>query len=254
MIISYIVTGTMGITAGAHRLWAHRTYKASLPARLLLAFMNCMSNQASILHWAVEHRVHHRHVDTPADPHNISEGFWHAHMLWLFRPRSDAFIAARKKLDASDLLADPVVYYQDKLYVFLGPFCCFLLPAILGNYFTGEFLLSFLLLGNLRWVVLLHATWTVNSIAHAFGDRPYRPDIKPTEVGIVSVISGGEGWHNWHHAFPWDYAASETGIFWRWNLARFWIDSLAALGWVWDRKVQRVATAPVEYKEGEMPY
>lgn len=255
VLLGYLIPGTMGITAGAHRLWAHRTYKANLPARLILAFMNLIDNQSSILHWALEHRVHHQYVDSEADPHNINEGFWHAHMLWLFRPRSDAFVAARKKIDASDLLNDPVVYYQDKYYGILAPFCCYILPTIAGYYFTGEAFTSFVLLGQLRWVILLHATWCVNSVAHMFGERPYRPNEKPTEIGAVSLISGGEGWHNWHHAFPWDYSASETNvnIFWRFNLARFWIDCFAALGWVWDRKVQRVPTY-VEYADGARPY
>lgn len=195
-IFSYLFVGTQGITAGAHRLWAHRSYKASLPVRIWLGLMNTMANQASIIHWALEHRVHHRHVDTEADPHNINEGFWHAHMLWLWRPRADAFVAARKKVDCTDLLADPVVYYQDKYYFVLAPFCCFILPGLIGYSIHGEFWRSVLFYGNLRWVITLHATWCVNSVAHVFGERPYRPDELPTENGFVSAISGGKFCHD----------------------------------------------------------
>jgi len=254
VLLAYFFTGTMGITAGVHRLWAHRTYKANFFVRLFFALMNTISNQSSILAWSVDHRVHHQYVDTEADPHNINEGFWHAHMLWLFRPRSDAYVQARKRIDTTDLLADPIVYYQDKYYFFLGPFCCYILPAIIGWYFTNRFWMSFLVFGNLRWVITLHATWTVNSVAHMYGTRPYKPEILPTENGWVSFFSGGEGWHNWHHAFPWDYRATADCLFGRWNAARLYIDFFALFGWVWDRKVQRNVVKLPEFAPGEAPY
>lgn len=187
----HMLTGVPGITAGAHRLWAHRSYKAKLPARLFLAFFNTMANQSSILHWAVEHRVHHRHVDTDADPHNINRGFFFCHMGWLFAPRTDAFIAARKEIDDSDLLADPVVYYQDKYYAYIAPFLCYILPGILSHLVMGDFLRGFMYLGAFRWTLNLHITWCVNSVAHTFGTRPYRPDEKATEFAPVSFFSGG---------------------------------------------------------------
>uniref|UniRef100_A0A0A9WX91 Acyl-CoA desaturase 1 n=1 Tax=Lygus hesperus TaxID=30085 RepID=A0A0A9WX91_LYGHE len=239
--VFHVMTGTTGITAGAHRLWSHRSYKAKWPARLILAICNTIANQASIMHWSIEHRVHHRYSDTDADPHNMSRGFFYSHMGWLFTPRSDAFIAARKEVDISDLKADTIVYYQDKYYGFLSIFFCFILPGLMGYYFANDYVRGLLYLGFLRWVITLHVTWCVNSVAHKYGTRPYDPYILPTEIAPVSFFSGGEGWHNYHHAFPWDYAASEirSDLFWRFNLARFWIDCFAALGWVYDRKIQR---------------
>ena len=191
-IFMYLVTGTLGITAGAHRLWAHRSYKANFGVRLLMGFMNCVSNQNSILSWVTEHRTHHKYVDSDADPHNIREGFWHAHMLWLFRRRPDAYAVGSKTIDLSDLLADPIVRYQHKVYPILGPICCYVIPAYVGKYFTGELWLSFLFFGCLRWIMALHATWTVNSVAHMFGERPYRPNMLPAEIALVSMLSGGE--------------------------------------------------------------
>ena len=241
-MLIYVLTGTTGVTAGVHRLWAHRSYKAKWPARLILAFYNTIANQSSIYHWAIEHRVHHRHVDTDADPHNINRGFFFAHMGWLFAPRTDAFAAARKEIDDSDLRADPIVMFQDRHYAWLSILLCYVMPTILGAPFVGgSYWKAFCIFAMFRWTLTLHVTWTVNSVAHTFGTRPYRPEEKATEFAPVSFFSGGEGWHNYHHAFPWDYAASETSadIFWRFNLARFWIDSFAALGWVHDRKVQR---------------
>jgi len=95
--IMYYVTGVQGITAGAHRLWAHRSYTANFPTRIWLMCMNSISNQGSIITWATEHRIHHLHVDTDADPHNINRGFFFAHMGWLYSRRTDAFAAAKKR-------------------------------------------------------------------------------------------------------------------------------------------------------------
>jgi stearoyl-CoA desaturase (delta-9 desaturase) len=241
-MLMYVLTGTTGVTAGVHRLWAHRSYKAKWPARLILALCNTIANQSSIYHWAIEHRVHHRHVDTDADPHNINRGFFYAHMGWLFCPRSDAFAAARKEIDDSDLRADAIVMFQDRHYSWLSVLLSFVAPTIVGGYaLGGAYFQAWCIFAMFRWCWTLHVTWTVNSVAHTFGTRPYRPNERATEFAPVSFFSGGEGWHNYHHAFPWDYAASETGgdVYWRFNLARMWIDLFAALGWVSDRKIQR---------------
>lgn len=249
--IMYWITGTQGITAGVHRLWAHRSYKANLPTRIWLMIMNSIANQASIITWATEHRVHHIHSDTDADPHNINRGFFYAHMGWLYSPRTDAFVAAKKEVEVSDLYADPVANIQDKYYVFFGPFFCFILPTLMGLYFSNDSWRGFLYLGCLRWVLTLHVTWNINSVSHMFGSRPYtdETEVKATNNLFTSIFSGGEGWHHFHHYKHWssDYRACDqesmwkwndpSGIDWRFNAARFWIDLFAALGGVSDRKV-----------------
>jgi stearoyl-CoA desaturase (delta-9 desaturase) len=239
----YLVSGTTGITAGAHRLWSHRSYRAALPARVWIALCNTIANQSSILHWSKEHRVHHQYADTAADPYDITRGLFYAHMGWLYAPRTDAYALAVKRLDVSDMLSDPVVRLQDKYYVPLSLLCCFILPTLIGGYLSGGlYWQAFCILGCYRWIFTLHVTWTVNSFAHWIGDRPYDDASEARETRAVSIFSGGEGWHNFHHAYPWDYAASETAavdVFWRFNLTKFWIDSLAALGLVYDRKVVR---------------
>ena len=226
------------------------SYQAALPARVILMLTNTVANQSSILHWSREHRVHHLYADSAADPYDISRGFFYAHMGWVFSPRTDAFAAAAKLVDCSDLEADPVVMFQDRHYGWLSLLCCFALPALAGaaaDGWTGRGLwLGFAALGCLRWVITLHVTWLVNSLAHWHGYRPYNDKIEARETGVVSLFSGGEGWHNYHHAHPYDYSAAETeatDVFWRWNLAKFWIDLFAAVGWVSGRKVAR---APVK--------
>lgn len=248
-MIFYHFTGIQGITAGSHRLWAHRSYSASLPVRIWLMMMNSIANQGSILQWSTDHRVHHIHVDTDADPHNINRGFFFAHMGWLFSARTDAWAEAKKQVEIRDLEEDPVVAIQDKYYMFFGPFFCYILPALMGMWYADDAWRGFLYLGHLRWVACLHATWCINSVSHVFGTRPYRPDMKATDNLFTSIFSGGEGWHNYHHAYAYDYAAAEqtslldwndpSGVTWRFNAARFYIDFFALLGGVSNRKVAR---------------
>lgn len=104
--------GGLGITAGAHRLWAHRSYKARFPLRVLLAFFNTVAFQDCALHWARDHRVHHKYSETDADPHNATRGFFFSHVGWLLCKKHPEVIAKGKGLDISDLKADPVLRFQ----------------------------------------------------------------------------------------------------------------------------------------------
>lgn len=102
------ITG-FGITGGVHRLWSHRSYKATFALRVFLMLINSIANQGSIWHWARDHRVHHKHSETDADPHNATRGFFFAHMGWLFVKKHKDIIEAGKKLDYSDLAEDATV-------------------------------------------------------------------------------------------------------------------------------------------------
>jgi len=234
--IFYYLSG-VGITGGAHRLWAHRSYKASFLVRLYLMICNCMANQGSILHWSRDHRVHHKYSETPFDPHDATRGFFYAHVGWLLLKKSDKVKEAGRKLDMSDLHEDPIVMFQDKLDPWINLFFCFVVPTLVGVKFCDQtWKQSLLLLGFTRYIFVLHSTWFVNSLAHWVGYRPYDQSINPTENGIVSIVALGEGWHNWHHLYPWDYATSEYGFWKRWNPTKLQIDIFAMLGLVWDRK------------------
>jgi len=144
---------------------------------------------------------------------------------------------AGNKLDLSDLYADPVVMFQHKLDPWINMFFCFVFPTLFGHYVCGEtYWVSFLVLGVTRYLAVLHSTWLVNSLAHKVGYKPYDTSINPTENAFVSLFALGEGWHNWHHTYPWDYATSEFGVLKRWNPTKFTIDFFASIGLVWDRK------------------
>lgn len=225
-----------GITAGAHRLWAHRGYKARLPFRVLLAFFNCMAFQNDIIEWSRDHRAHHKYSETDADPHNAKRGFFFAHIGWLLVKKHPDVKEKGKSLDLSDLYADPVLRFQRKVYQPAVILCCFVLPTIVPYYFWGESLWNaFFLAGILRYCLALNATWLVNSLAHIWGNKPYDKRINPAENKVVSFWAVGEGFHNYHHVFPQDYATGEYG--WYFNPTCVFLDFAALFGQVYDRKV-----------------
>ncbi|RZB39759.1 acyl-CoA Delta(11) desaturase, partial [Asbolus verrucosus] len=230
-----------GITAGVHRLWAHRSYKARLPLRLLLCFFQTISFQNSIYEWARDHRAHHKFTDTDADPHNSTRGFFFSHMGWLMVRKHPAVITKGRMVDMSDLEADPVVRFQKKYYPILAPLLCFVMPTMVPWYFWNEELyVAFCVAGMLRYLISLHFTWLVNSAAHLWGYKPYDRYIKPSENGLVSTLTFGEGWHNYHHVFPWDYKAAELDNY-NGNLTTGFIDFMNKIGWAYELK-----TAPPE--------
>jgi len=234
--ILYPLTGMLGITAGAHRLWSHRSYSAHFPARVIMQVFNSIANQGTIYHWARDHRVHHAKSDTEADPHDITRGFFYAHMGWLLLKKAKAVKEAGKHVDCSDLLRDPLVWIQHVCDPWWNLFFSFALPSIYVHYMYDEALNGFLILGCARWLMCLHATWCVNSVAHTIGDRPYEANMYPTESWFTTLVAVGEGWHNWHHTYPYDYSASELGFLSCFNPTTAWIDGLALVGQVYGRK------------------
>jgi len=226
-----------GITVGVHRLWSHRSYEAHFIIRFLLLMCNSIANQTSIFHWARDHRIHHKFAETKADPHNASRGFFFAHVGWLLLKKDPAVREAGRTMDFSDLLADPLVYWQNKLDPWFTLYMCFVWPAQIASYFWGEqFWNAFFVAGVLRWAIVLHFTFLANAAGHLYGDHPYDALSYAGENAIVSIISLGEGWHNWHHKYPFDYACSEFGISSQFNPSKLLIDVMAKVGLVWGRK------------------
>ncbi|KAG8189172.1 hypothetical protein JTE90_018463 [Oedothorax gibbosus] len=223
-----------GITAGAHRLWSHRSYKARLPLRIILASFVCIAAETDIYVWCRDHRVHHKYTETDADPHNIKRGFFFAHVGWLMCKKHPEVTNKGKKIYLGDLTADPVVRFQRKYHIPLSLFCSFLLPTMMAHLIFGDSEWNAFLHCISRYVCVLNATWLVNSAAHMFGDRPFDKEIHASESTIVALIAAGEGWHNYHHVFPWDYSTSELGY--TLNLTKIFIDVMAWLGLAYDLK------------------
>ncbi|CAG0924542.1 unnamed protein product [Notodromas monacha] len=114
LAVLWHVFGALGVTAGVHRLWSHRSYKARLPLRTFLAMAFTIAFQNSIYIWVRDHRVHHKFSETNADPHNVKRGFFFAHVGWLLHKKHPDVLNKGKTVSMDDVLADPVVYYQHK--------------------------------------------------------------------------------------------------------------------------------------------
>ncbi|XP_017103195.2 acyl-CoA Delta-9 desaturase [Drosophila bipectinata] len=229
------VCGMLGITGGAHRLWAHRSYKAKWPMRLILIVFNTIAFQDAAYHWARDHRVHHKFSETDADPHNATRGFFFSHVGWLLTKKHPDVKAKGKILDLSDLHADRILMFQKKHYYVLMPLGCFILPTLIPMVCWNEsFTCAWLVAAMFRWCFQLNMTWLVNSAAHKFGGRPYDKHMNPAENAYVATMTFGEGWHNYHHVFPWDYKTSEWGN--RLNMTARFIDLCAKIGWAYDLK------------------
>lgn len=228
--------GGLGITAGAHRLWSHRSYKAKWPLRLFLTFCNTLAFQDAVVDWARDHRVHHKYSETDADPHNANRGFFFSHIGWLLCRKHPDVKEKGKGVDLSDLYSDPILRFQKRHYIVLMPLVCFVLPTVIPWYFWGESLHNaWFVSGLLRYCVNLNITWLVNSAAHFWGHKSYDKNINPAENNTVSFLTGGEGFHNYHHTFPWDYKTAELGNY-VFNDTTGFINLCAKLGLAYDLK------------------
>ncbi|WP_405725494.1 acyl-CoA desaturase [Streptomyces sp. NBC_01537] len=206
----YALTG-LGVTVGFHRLITHRSFTARRWLRTGLAVAGSMSFQGNVIDWVAVHRQHHAFTDRPGDPHSPHRygtgpigqlrGLAHAHLGWLFRYAPTS--AARY---APDLLADPAIVRVARAF----PALCaasLLLPALAGWAIGGNLwaaLTAFLWAGLVRILLLQHVTWSVNSLCHMIGTRPYasRRFDRSTDLWPLSLISFGESWHNGHHSAP----------------------------------------------------
>ncbi|XP_067619742.1 acyl-CoA Delta-9 desaturase [Eurosta solidaginis] len=227
---------SIGITAGAHRLWSHKSYTASTPLKILLVFLFTIAGQRDAYTWALDHRIHHKFSETEADPHNAQRGFFFAHVGWLFLTPHPKVVEKRKVIDMSDLEKDKVVMFQRKYYIPLFALCSLAFPVLIPWYFWNENLwLSFWINFNMRFTCTLNAAFLVNSVAHMWGKKPYDKKISPVESQFVAFVALGEGWHNYHHVFPWDYKTGEFGNY-KLNVTTAFIDFCAKMGWASGRK------------------
>ncbi|KAG8234810.1 hypothetical protein J437_LFUL015166, partial [Ladona fulva] len=230
------VLSGIGVTAGAHRLWTHRAYKAKWPLRLILLAFYSIAGQNSIFDWVRDHRLHHQFSDTDCDPHNATRGFFFSHVGWLMYRKHPSVIEKGRMIDMSDILADPLVTFHSRYFNFIKILLCFVFPVGIPIWLWNEdFYSSMLYIGILRYIIGLNCTWSVNSVAHIWGYKPYNKSISPAENNFVALAAMGEGFHNYHHCFPWDYKAAELG-FYSLNITTLFIDFFARIGWAYDLK------------------
>lgn len=223
--VVFLYASGISITGGYHRLWSHRAYEARLPLKLFYMLFGAQSLQNSILIWSSMHRVHHKHVDhVDHDPYSIKRGFWYAHMGWMLR---DYPGHALDFSNVQDLQRDPVVMFQHRHYLGIALFMNIGLPLLVG-WASGDPWGVLLVAGLLRLVVNHHFTFFINSLAHMWGRRPYTEENTARDNDLIALFTYGEGYHNYHHLFSWDY---RNGVRW-WNLdlTKWWISLWSWLG------------------------
>ena len=199
-----IVAG-FGITAGVHRLWSHKSYNATLTMRIILMIFNTMSLQDTIYQWTHDHRLHHKFSDTEADPYNASNGLFFSHIGWLMVEKNEQVLTKAKTINIKDLESDSVVMFQKKYFILLVLIFRFAFPISFSVIFLGENLLYVTFLNFFSYTISLHQTWTINSLAHHYGKRPYNINMYPRDNYLVTYLTLGEGYHNFHHTYPYDY-------------------------------------------------
>lgn len=224
-IFLFYFTG-MSITAGYHRLWSHKTYSAHPIVRFILAVGGAMTLQNSILHWSSDHRVHHKHVDIEdADPYSASKGFWFSHIGWMLREYQATRYADYS--NCKDLQKDKIVMWQHKYYLPIVLVSNFGICILLG-WLNGDILGMVLLAGVTRLVLVHHVTFFINSLAHMWGSRPFTDKNSARDNGILAFFTFGEGYHNFHHIFEYDY---RNGVkWWQFDPTKWMIKGLSYVG------------------------
>jgi len=240
MFFAFIAVTGFSITAGYHRLFAHKSFEAKWPLRLLVLIFGAGAFENSVLMWTSEHRRHHKHTDHEEDPYDITKGFFHAHIGWLLfklnpSPPFDNVL---------DLQKDRLVRWQHRHVHLLALFVGFLLPTLLGFLWHGwsGALGAFLISGVARVVVVQHCTFFINSACHTLGRQPYSTRCSARDSLLLAFFTFGEGYHNYHHEFQHDYR----------NGVKAWqFDPTKWLIWVLSRlrltsRLRRVAPEKIE--------
>jgi stearoyl-CoA desaturase (delta-9 desaturase) len=235
----FYVATMLGITVGFHRLFSHKSFEAAPALRAILAVLGSMALQGPPIRWVADHRRHHSQSDGADDPHSPVargahplRGLWHAHWGWFFGRRKTVV-----RRFAPDLLGDAQLQAIDRRYG-VWAVLSLSLPALLGLALggtAGSALTGFLWGGLVRVFLVHHVTWSVNSLCHVLGGRPFASRDASTNFWPVALLTFGEGWHNNHHAFP---ASARHGLLRGQVDGNAWlIGVLARLGWVWDVKL-----------------
>ena len=209
LAVGFYLISALGITVGFHRYFTHRAFKANRGLRNGLAIAGSLAAQGDVTTWVADHRRHHAYADKDGDPHSpwlfgttpaaLARGLFHAHLGWMFG--GDRTNAARF---TPDLLADADIATISRLFPLLTALSLGA-PALLGGLITMSWwgaATAFFWAGLVRVAVLHHVTWSINSICHMIGERPFAAPGKATNVWPLAVLSMGESWHNLHHADP----------------------------------------------------
>ena len=218
-----------GVTAGYHRYFAHRSYKTSRPFQFVLAVFGTLAVQKGVLWWSANHRVHHKYSDQEGDLHSpVQRGFWWSHVGWILAPDYEETDFER----IGDMAKYPELRWLNEHYL-VPPVALAVLLFVLGG--ATWLVWGFFVSTTLLW----HATFTINSLAHVWGRRVYETTDTSRNNVVLAVLTGGEGWHNNHHRYPW--AARQGFRWWQVDVTYYVLRVFGWLGVVHDIRPVPVA-------------
>jgi stearoyl-CoA desaturase (delta-9 desaturase) len=206
--VAYLIMGH-GITVGFHRYFTHGSFRAKRPLKVALAVAGSMAIEGPVIQWVADHRRHHAFSDREGDPHSpwrygesipaLTKGLFFAHMGWLFDLEQ-----TNPRRYAPDLIKDPDIQRISRYFPWLVA-TSLLLPAVIGGLLSWSWqgiVTAFFWASLVRISLLHHVTWSINSICHTIGQQPFKSRDHSGNVWWLALLSGGESWHNLHHADP----------------------------------------------------
>ncbi len=216
MLLVFYALIAFGVTVGFHRMLTHRSFRPHPVVKFLLLVLGSMAFEGAALNWAATHIKHHAQADREGDPHSPAEGFFHAHVGWLFTTdQADPAFYCR------NLVEDPIVVFVSRTFLLWGLFSL-AIPFAIGGWE------GLLWAGLVRMFLTHHVTWSVNSVCHTFGKRSFETNDRSRNEWVVGLLAFGEGWHNNHHAFP--RSAFHGLRWWQFDFSGYLIWSLERLG------------------------
>ena len=228
----YVFTG-LGVTVGFHRYLTHGSFKAKRWLKIVLTLAGTMAIEGAPIRWVADHRRHHQFSDEENDPHSpwrfghsvsgLTKGLLWAHTGWLFTREN-----TNSRRFAPDLIADPDIRWFQKNFIWVLLFSLGF-PTLLGGLLTWSWqgaVAAYIWAGLVRIALVHHVTWSVNSVCHVFGERPFTTSDKAANVWWLAILSFGESWHNLHHADP---TCARHGV------DKGQLDSSARLIWLFEK-------------------
>ena len=244
---AFMVWTGISITAGYHRLLSHRAYKAHPIVKNFLLLGSTFAVQGSAFDWVSGHRSHHRHVDDRLeDPYSAKRGFFFSHMGWMLRNYPSGKFDYK---NIPDLLKDRTLQIQHKYYgLWVAALNIGVVAAI--GWLLGDVWGTLIIVGLLRLVLTHHFTFFINSLCHMFGNRPYTDTNTARDNFILAIFTWGEGYHNYHHFFQYDY---RNGVkWWQYDPTKWLIAGLSKLGLT--SELRTVDDATIKHAEVQMQF
>ncbi|KPI92673.1 Acyl-CoA desaturase 1 [Papilio xuthus] len=211
LLIALTSLATLAVNTGAHRLWAHRTYTATKELRFILMLLHTLVGQGSIYSWVQYHRLHHALFNTDVDPYDHKKGFFYAHMVTRLKKLSPYQEKLKEQIDMSDIEKDSIVMFQKNFYWLLYPVIFLLLPLNAPlEYWNDSVMSAVFVMGFLRYALVLHAAWLVESGFCIWGLKEH--DKYPSDSNLVFFLNQ-TFWPHYHYLIPCDYKSGEYGTY-----------------------------------------